>query len=228
MTERLKIQTLINTKNEYNINLAIELARSIDKHEWIQKDYLDLCDKLITYIYTNPLLAERIIKEWDDTHKIKFMFDLKNLTIFDYPPNYFDKRYSEVLALKTLQIKSTHIEKIPDFVFEMPTITKLILQRMNLKTLPKIITKMKQLQSLNLNNNNLENLPPSFKQLQNLKNLFLISNQFSKIPEVLFSMKNLNANIYLTGNNLDENHVNDLRNHLPNCFITSVQDDLPF
>ena len=72
------------------------------------------------------------------------------------------------------------------------------------------------LKSLDLDNNKITDISP-LGNLVNLESLYLVNTQITDISP-LFKLSNLRY-LYLSKNNIDDNTLQELREHLPECSI---------
>ncbi len=94
--------------------------------------------------------------------------------------------------LKTLRMLNNHkLKSIPNFIFEISSLQKLVLQNLKLPYLPKSIGNLKNLVWLDVSDNCLTSLPDSIGRLTLLQMLILGNNQLISLPESIGNLNNL-------------------------------------
>jgi Leucine-rich repeat (LRR) protein len=103
--------------------------------------------------------------------------NLKHLSIQRNPKiSTLDKSISNLHNLERLWIIGSHIESLPNNVFELQKLKQLILDNNKLTTISDSIKNLSNLEFLDLGNNNLRNIPISITGLKSLSVLYLNGN----------------------------------------------------
>jgi internalin A len=136
------------------------------------------------------------LMEWKQLEYLNIS-DCKNLRdIAGLPPN-----------LVYLHIGGTAIQKIPDLVFDLKRLKKIVLHNLGLKNIPKELFEMKSLSSLFIGENNLSTLPEELASLEDLVEVILYENNFKVFPSILGQMESLKV-IRLSRNQISEINCN--------------------
>ncbi len=93
--------------------------------------------------------------------------------------------------LTYLNISRIGYSELPEIIFELKTLWKLVAGDLKLGTLPEWLFEMNSLLALFLRGNNLKTISPSIKKLTNLSDLWLANNSLEEIPESITSLTNL-------------------------------------
>ncbi len=94
--------------------------------------------------------------------------------------------------LKILRMLNNHkLKSIPNFIFEISSLQKLVLQNLKLPDLSQSIGNLKNLVQLDVSYNCLESVPDSIGRLTLLKQLLLGNNQLISLPESIGNLDNL-------------------------------------
>ncbi|WP_353570685.1 COR domain-containing protein [Candidatus Albibeggiatoa sp. nov. BB20] len=112
--------------------------------------------------------------------------NLDNNKLFNIPELLF--------LLKNLQkliLVGNRIETLPDSFLWLKKLKTLDLEKNNIKKLPISLLQLESLTFLNLPKNNIKNLPTGLGQLQNLSTLNLYRNQLKELPTDLGQLQNL-------------------------------------
>lgn len=98
--------------------------------------------------------------------------------------NFVLKRISSVeSSMETdLNLSELDLEEIPEKVFQMTWLEKLVLTSNKLKNIPREITNLKKLKELDFAVNDIEEIPEFLLDLPNLKTLYLDNNSIYEIP----------------------------------------------
>ncbi len=116
------------------------------------------------------------------------MYDLIviiSLTLDSNDLKELDQNLSRLILLQELSCKCNKLEKLPDIVFELSTLTVLDVSFNALTFVPSgPFRQMKSLRELNLANNSLVSLPDEIAQLASLEVLSVESNLLKKLPEL--------------------------------------------
>lgn len=93
--------------------------------------------------------------------------------------------------LSYLNIGRTELPAIPEIVFGLKSIRKLVISGFELSEIPEKIFEMRTIASLFLRDCNISSISSSIKKLTKLKELVLTGNKFTEIPEVVTSLTEL-------------------------------------
>lgn len=129
---------------------------------------------------------------------------------------------------------------LPDFIFERPPITHMILTNNNLQSLPEDMQRLSSLRELDVRDNELTNLPDTINQtelidlnasnnqlnsipnaigdMQTLRYLDVSHNQITSLPESITNLQDLKW-LNLAGNPLNQSEVNALRSQMISTII---------
>lgn len=98
-------------------------------------------------------------------------------------------------------LSNHNLERIPNEIYAMQNIKKLILSNNSLQSLPDSIAGLKNLIELDLSANQLNSFPESILKLRRLEYLDLSGNNILKTPQSLFQSKTLRF-LYLQSNSI--------------------------
>jgi len=172
------------------------------------------------------------------------IFLFPNLEVLRLDYNDFQNlplELAKLTKLKELYLNNNHFTSIPPVVFsltnlekldisvnqltqvpaEIQNLRKLLILKIvgnQLSTLPPTLGNITSLETLDVSFNNLNELPESFSGLISLDSIFLEQNNFTSIPQAISGMPKLTA-VTLTGNSLDAQAVDSLRQALPQAQI---------
>jgi len=125
------------------------------------------------------------------TEEIK---DLNNLEVLVININQVDKlKNAKLISLQELYLYGDGINKlteIPNFIFSLTNLERLVIENCSLNSLPKQIDNLNKLCYLNLSSNNLKELPEEIGNLKNLTWLHLSDNK--DLITLPFSITRLN------------------------------------
>lgn len=144
--------------------------------------------------------------------------------------------------LKELFITHNLIGNLQQPFTQLTSLQKLTLMETGLNGLPNDFGLLSGLNGLNLNGNSLTDLPPSIKNLTNLKTLELRGNSLTRLPPEIGSLTQLTTVdlrenqlkslpveelkslphlhfLYLGGNRLNPNDIENVKNNLPDSQI---------
>jgi len=97
----------------------------------------------------------------------------------------------ECRLLEEIDVGSTLITKIPDFVFTLPNLRSFSCIWSNLSVLPKNIYMAEKLEKLSLRIEKEQAIPLDINELNNLKSLRIDAVKMFSLPEILGELKNL-------------------------------------
>lgn len=110
------------------------------------------------------------------------------------------------------------LEKIPDHIWELKNIKKLILSYNYINKISPKIKNLKELEIIELDHNELTELPIEFNNLKNLKKLDLSSNRLKSIINVISNLKGLEE-LDIYDNPISDEEKEKLKKLFPNCKI---------
>lgn len=200
-----KINQLVHTKDETNILLALQLAKSQGMAEepflykalinrWLSIPVNELFKKgyFLTLTYRNSLRLSHCRIKSIPSHIKKLphlaSFDLSNNPVKVIPPVI-----GELKNLKYLNLSDTLISNLPAEIGKLQELETLILSSSLIKELPPEIGQLKNLHSLDLSNTPITHLPKEIGQLKNLKIVNLSDSSVNKLPPEIRGLKNLHT-----------------------------------
>ena len=189
--EKKGIITLIESWNNDNINLALEILKgNSDLHKVVKEHYKDL----LKVIFSRVVLDDFINFPQKLAHEIRANKPLPRLKLVE-----------EILPqvpISRLSLSTMNIEFVPWWVIRMTQLKELDLSSNNIRALPPEIKLLKDLEVLNLNHNLLKELPQEIGEMENLEKLQLDFNFIEAIPEKLGMLHNLKW-LCLEANNIE-------------------------
>lgn len=217
-----KIRALIATGEAMNIELAFELAKSVD---------LDMDEVLVDYrlllnmeadvrSLSAEILLDALLSLYMDLmgRKLKKLPEaicsfkhLRSLTLTDNELDDLAPCLAQLPLLSAINLRNNKFRKIPDFIFDMQQLTLLSFSGNALNEVPEAIGKMQTLDVLSFGACHLQTIPKSLFSLKNLKNLDLGENRLSELPEELGNLEKLE--IF----HLDHNRLQSLPDSIGNC-----------
>lgn len=178
--EKKGITTLIESWNNDNINLALEILKgNPDLHKVVKDHYKDL----LKVIFSRVVLDDFINFPQKLANEIRANKPLPKLKLVE---NILPQ-----VPVTRLSLSTMNIEFVPWWVYKLTQLKELDLSSNNIKNLSPEIKQLKNLQVLNLNHNLLNELPPEIGELENLEKLQLDFNFIEVIPENLAKLHNL-------------------------------------
>jgi small GTP-binding protein len=105
--------------------------------------------------------------------------------------------------LRIISFSKLGLTSLPDELWELENLERLMLPRNNLTKIPDEIIKLKRLKSININRNYVKDISSNITKLQNLTQLTISRNELTEVPEVLLKIPNL------LGLNLSKNNLSD-------------------
>lgn len=163
-----KIIALIKTNEETNIDLAIQLSKSVNLFEYFFGIYSTLLE--------NNISAENIFEFHEQEHLNLSNKLLKKQELFIALTSDYN--------LHTLLLGNNNITDISLLNTESSYITYLNLRNNLLDTIPNNIKEFNHLSCLNLSNNQLKEIP---FQIQSLTKLIIGNNNFCDFPKIAYS-----------------------------------------
>lgn len=206
-TDFKKLQQLIATGKDENIDLALTLAKS-NQIDLKLEDF----DALHYWYYGNE-------------SKKKFRLDrIKEITNTHFL--YCSGMYLQIVSehvwlfsnLVMANLTSNGLKNIPSSIGRLEQLTQLFLGFNHLTSLPDSIGDLTALTHLNINRNSIESLPDSIGKLKNLVLLDISNNRLKTVPENIQNLKKLKQ-ISVYGNKFTKEENKRLRSLLPNCTI---------
>jgi Leucine-rich repeat (LRR) protein len=178
--EKKGIITLIESWNNDNINLALEILKgNPDLHKVVKEHYKDL----LKVIFSRVVLDDFINFPQKLANEIRANKPLPKLKLVE--------KILPQVPVTRLSLSTMNIEFVPWWVYKLTQLKELDMSSNNIKTLSPEIKQLKNLQVLNLNHNLLNELPPEIGELENLEKLQLDFNFIEVIPENLAKLHNL-------------------------------------
>jgi len=121
-----------------------------------------------------------------------------NPRIFSHDQRGIDQHPLDVLkgslmCLEHLDLSSNDLSSIPDWIFHLPSLNTLVINRNRLNGLWRYSPTCFNLYSLNVYKNQLTDLPSSIGFLTNLNSLNVSINQLTHLPSSIGSLTNLNS-----------------------------------
>jgi len=132
----------------------------------------------------------------------EYFKNLKKLSISQtkLQPEHYDSLLSLANQIEELTFFK---HELPEFVYSLTNIKKLICNSCDLKTIPDPLLKLNTLEQLNLDFNSITTIPDNIVELKNLSHLSLKKNLLEKIPKALGNLEKLELL------DLDFNKIND-------------------
>lgn len=178
--EKKGIITLIESWNNDNINLALEILKgNPELHKAVKEHYKDL----LKAVFSRVVLDDFINFPQKLANEIRANKALPKLKLIE-------DILSEV-PITRLSLSAMSIEIIPWWIFRLTQLKELDLSSNNIKILSPEIKLLKELQVLNMNHNQLKELPLEIGEMENLEKLQLDFNYIEVIPEKLGMLQNL-------------------------------------
>jgi len=106
-------------------------------------------------------------------------------------------------GVKSVSLRSNKLQKIPDFVFQLPQLENLGLSDNDISEIPVAIENLEELQVLDISNNNVQIFPEEILELRLLKVIRATRNGIIQLPEKIHHLVNLRE-LYATANNISE------------------------
>ena len=116
----------------------------------------------------------------------------RNITSWvEYRKDVFNPHLRNSKKIKYLELKRCRFTELPEWIGELTTLERLVLDIGRLTKLPDSIGNLKNLKFLSIKANNLTKLPDSIGNLKRLMILDLSSNDISSLPSSIGDLKNL-------------------------------------
>lgn len=198
----LNLINLIETGDQTNINLALELDYSMNLG--IREFYQHL--KEITSVHTNNITYD--IGE-DEFH----------LTDMQINENTINPLLKYVNLYK-LSFMDCNIKKFPSFIFEMNQLKEVSLHGCKLNEIPTDFEKLQSLETIYLGDNSLKEFPKPLLGIKPLRCVMLFRNNIEYISEEIKSLESLSI-LSLEGNPLvePEKQIEQIKAWLPDCKV---------
>jgi Leucine-rich repeat (LRR) protein len=95
-----------------------------------------------------------------------------------------------------LDLSNNDLDEIPQSVFKLISLKKLVLFSNNLQAVPVELFSLTNLEILDLTTNNITDIPPEIKNLTKLKTIYLNWNPIREVPKPVLEMENVECHIY--------------------------------
>jgi len=148
--------------------------------------------KEVTLKDENIISLPKVFNEWSTLNYLNLGGCKKLTSLEGLPPN-----------LTYLHIGTTNLYNIPDIVFSLQYLNKIVLHNLNLTQIPSKLFDLSSLMALFLGENKLETIPKEILKLEKLTELVLYDNKFKKIPTVILNLKKLIV-LNLSTNKIDK------------------------
>jgi len=154
-----------------------------------------------------------------------------NFSIFPECVKELNKLKSFDIGCGTICTKSNQIAIIPDWLYNLVSLTSLNLSGLGLKELSNNICKLKKLKYLGLYHNELSEIPSCIGELNKLEYLLLNVNELTNLPISLNNLNNLeyfdiggNFSLYIEKNELKKfsNMIQEKYNDIPGKFFLKI------
>jgi Leucine-rich repeat (LRR) protein len=205
MTDLHKIYKLIYSCEQENIELALQLAKSIDLD--IISPYRRLWEWLDEYS-----LVDQFPKPENEVDILYMLLNVDFLYIDSVSPSYNHKKrnfyhlpfeFAYLHFLTFLHISNPNLQEIPSNIHKIPFLKRITVNFGRFKTLPPNLFLLEKLKELQIQWTSLEEIPAEIKQLQSLETLDLSFNQLRELPSTIVELSTLRE-LNLTGNHFTE------------------------
>jgi len=225
MTDLQKIYKLIYSCERENIELALQLATSIDLD--IISPYKRLWEWLEEYS-----LVDRFPKPENEVDILYMLLNVDFLYIdcfsssYDYKKKKFHSLPLEFVYLHFLMffhISNPKLQELPFNIHKIPFLKRIIINFGQFKTLPSNLFLLTKLKELQIQWTSLEVIPFEIKNLLSLETLDFSFNQLQEVPSTIIELKNLRK-LNLAGNHLTT--IPDFIYQMPNLCFVNLEENL--
>ena len=193
-----------------------------NQHEGdIRTKIIEKSDGLKNYFY--DLLVKLGRADTDDINDNQY---IKHLLNFGFTDAIFEIINTEI---PTIKFQDMSIPKLPS-LSKFKNIRTLFLHNCKLEKIPDHVCELETLTILALSNNCLTELPENIGNLKNLVNINLTSNTIKRIPDSITNLDKRNGGkltlLTLVDNHIDKNEYDRLKILLPSADIRVKKEDV--
>jgi Leucine-rich repeat (LRR) protein len=236
-----KLQELIKSGDESNIELAFELGKG--QHisaeqllppwepliKFLEAHYLDfikirnesptqILSKIVRTTELNSIVQfdQKTIKKLPES--IGLMVNLKELDLVNNHLTTLPKSIKNLVHLGSLNIINNNIKFLPKEIKSLSNLDKIFWSSNDIQVLPSRLNFPTTLKFLTLDGNKLKKVPASLGNYVDLKFLNLSNNLLETVPKSFFKLENLKV-LHIEENRLSLKAKQKIRAHLPNCRV---------